>query len=501
LWYYGDLFPNTYYAKAAYIPVYDRGWEYLRTYFHVYDFAPLLLIPAVAALLTRDAVIRRFLAGCLAGGGAVFFYVIRLGGDFMEWRFLVPVTGALFAGIGVGLYVLGDGLVRFFIGRLAGRKDFERAWVSVVAVVTGIACALAGLGYLHHVTNAGRQLADHTVIVGQETIPWLAKYALPEYAWDEIGRTCGRILPPDTKIATTAAGMIPFFSRLPTLDLHGLTDRTIARQPIAPEITHRMGHEHELEDRDVMRERGIEVYLQWPQLWDFPPALGMDERPGETNASLRLPTGRYFDVVFLNPAGELVRNLRNQGDVVFRDPSQLIPKDQMVLHAWLLGDHRLVDRLDWEDPESEDLHEFEELFDEKAPYGHNRHDKVLAYLGLGVQRVLRDEGRVIYHQASWVVRGVSASKDMTMIVRHNHLVSNNYHLLVNGRRLPYLLKFPRLPEQWGEVRMIIHREFLREGENRFLISRDRAVDGEVEFFHMWFLQKSKGADNERAMAP
>ena len=46
LWYYGGLFPNTYYAKAAYNPMYHRGWEYLQTYFEVYDFAPLLLVPA-----------------------------------------------------------------------------------------------------------------------------------------------------------------------------------------------------------------------------------------------------------------------------------------------------------------------------------------------------------------------------------------------------------------------------------------------------------------------
>ncbi len=44
----------------------------------------------------------------------------------MEWRFLVPVTGVLFAGIGVGLYVLGDGLVRLISGRLFRRRGDER---------------------------------------------------------------------------------------------------------------------------------------------------------------------------------------------------------------------------------------------------------------------------------------------------------------------------------------------------------------------------------------
>ena len=96
LFYYGDLLPNTYYAKAAYNTAYGRGWEFVAKYFEMYSFAPFLMILPIAALMTRDPVVRRFLAGSLFGGAAVFFYVIRLGGDFMEWRFLNPITGVLF---------------------------------------------------------------------------------------------------------------------------------------------------------------------------------------------------------------------------------------------------------------------------------------------------------------------------------------------------------------------------------------------------------------------
>ena len=28
--YYGSFFPNTYYAKVAYLTYYERGWHYLR---------------------------------------------------------------------------------------------------------------------------------------------------------------------------------------------------------------------------------------------------------------------------------------------------------------------------------------------------------------------------------------------------------------------------------------------------------------------------------------
>ena len=489
LWYYGGLLPNTYYAKAAYNTAYRRGWEYLTTYFEIYHAAPLLLVLVAAAVLTRDAVVRRFLAGCILGSAGVVFYVVRLGGDFMEWRFLVPVTGVLFAGIGVGLYVVGHDLVRIVL-RLATRgKGRDSIWISLPAAVVGILCAVIGLAHLDRVAEAGRLPALHTVVLGQETIPSLAKYAQPEYAWGEIGRTCKKTLPAGTRIATTAAGLIPYFAELPTLDLHGLTDREIARQPIPPEKERRMGHDHELGDRNVMRERGVDVYLRWPMLWDFPPALAMDENEGEINASIRLPSGKYFDVVFLDPESELVREVHNHDWVVFKDLSQVLPKEDMVIHAPLLSDEHIVDFIDVEVPESEAAHGFEEIFDPQAPYGHNYHDKVLAYLGFGEPRVLRDEGRKIFHQAEWVVAGVSANEDLEMVVRHDHTVSSQYRVEVNGRPSPSDLVFPRLPEQWGETRLIIPRELLRDGENRFVITRDRTVIGEAEFFYMWFLQK------------
>jgi hypothetical protein len=371
----------------------------------------------------------------------------------------------------------------------------------VPAIAAGIALTFAGLSHLQHVAEAGRQLADDTIVIGQEAIPSLAKYALPQFAWDEIGRTCRRVLPAGTRIATSSAGMIPFFSELPTLDLHGLTDREIARVTIEPGTAVRMGHEHELVDRNVMRERGVEVYLRWPDLRDFPPALAMGEQPGEVNASLRLPDGRYFDVVFLNPDGKLVRDLRGVDGVVFKDLSRVLPKEEMVTHAPLLDEQRLVDRIDVELPESEGAHEFEEIFDPKAPFGHNYHDKVLVYPDTGEPQVLRDEGRIIFFQARCVVRGVSATQDLVMIVRHDHTLGSRYHLEVNGRISPDDLAFPPFPEHWGETGLIIPRELLRDGENRLLFTRDRSVIGVTEFFHMWFLQEHVGDHRERATAP
>lgn len=101
--YYGDFFPNTYYAKSGNLAWYAQGLRYLQLYLEQYwalALGPLLL--AAAALWRRERpVLDRFaelpearrqllLAGALAASYTL--YVVRVGGDFMFARFLVPAT-------------------------------------------------------------------------------------------------------------------------------------------------------------------------------------------------------------------------------------------------------------------------------------------------------------------------------------------------------------------------------------------------------------------------
>jgi len=263
-----------------------------------------------------------------------------------------------------------------------------------------------------------------------------------------------------------------------------------------------MGHEHVFDDLNVMRHRDVDVYLRWPELWAFPRALAMDEEVvGTTNASLRLPDGQYFDAVFLNSDSELVRGLKGRNDIVFKDLSRVLPKEEMVIYKQVLDHQRVVDRIDIEFAESEAAHNFEEVFDPRAPWGHNYHDKVLAYLGSGEPLVLKDDGRKIFHQAKWVAGGISADDDLVVIVRHDHTVGSRFSIEVNGAENPEDLEFPCLAEQWGEIRLIIPRELLRDGENSFCITRDRTVEGEAEMYHMWFVQDQPGGHQGLTTGP
>jgi hypothetical protein len=64
-----------------------------------------------------------------------------------------------------------------------------------------------------------------------------------EESWRELGRTLGQNLPPTSVLATNIAGKVPYESRLPTIDLLGLTDAVIARTKIESMGRGYAGHE------------------------------------------------------------------------------------------------------------------------------------------------------------------------------------------------------------------------------------------------------------------
>jgi hypothetical protein len=90
--YYGDWFPNTYYAKSAGVAWYGQGFRYLWLY--LLRYPPLALFPfALLWLATREhaAVPEPVILASLLATAHVA-WVVRVGGDFMFGRFLVPAT-------------------------------------------------------------------------------------------------------------------------------------------------------------------------------------------------------------------------------------------------------------------------------------------------------------------------------------------------------------------------------------------------------------------------
>lgn len=479
LWYYGSFYPNTYYAKAAYLPYYARGVQYLTVYLSIYRlgwFLPLL----VGAGLVRDMPVlaRRFLVATSLTALAVGFYVVRLGGDFMEWRFLTPVSGVLYPALVIAACVLGRHLPR-------RAPAAARAWL-------GFAAGAAGAALLTWTTIDAAERARTRMIPDQETIPLLRRYTDPgRFDWRTAARAFDAVLPPETRIATTSAGIVPYFCDRPCLDLHGLTDPLIARVPVFPNTRGRMGHEHWVNEHVYIRGRGVDVILEWADPNPYPRSATTPPADGAELVSVRLDDGRYVDFTLLNPA---LRPRLTDPRLVFHEPAALADAGRRHQPMLAVAGWEVIDQLDWGDEADEARHQFRESQAADAPYGHSWHTKLLAYLPPRDTVRLEDDGRRIHGSAEWVVDGVRADRDLAVVARIDHTGGGIYDLEINGHPAPEPLVTPWRPDEWwGEVRAVIPAELLRAGPNDLRLVRRAAPDHDAEFYRMWFLQPREPA--------
>ena len=487
--YYGSFFPNTYYAKVAYLTFYTRGWEYLSGYFKMYRFAPYLVFVLGGAILARRGSARRYLLGSLLVTASDFFYVVRVGGDFMEWRFVTPVSGVLYPAIVIGASVCTQRLLSLV----------ARRWRSVSSA-PGLSLAgwVVGFGVLIPVALAtlrGGQTARTTAGPMQETIALLRRYCDPkDLDWGEAGKLFDQVLPKNVTIATTSAGIIPFYCDRPCLDLHGLNDPQIAHMPIDPNNRGRVGHEHWLSDYNQIRARGVDIYLYWVDYpKPYPTSLITPARPNLETVSARLPNGHYIEFLILNHKHVDVQALRKDKRLVFYGDVKMASDRLIYALRDRFSGYDLVDLLDPEADPSKTLHAFEELYAPNTPHLHNYHPKVLAYLPPNETISLYEVGRRIGYQARWKVLNVSAEKDLVMVVRYDHTGDGIYDLEVNGHKVTEQLRLPHGPEGWDEAAITIPAAILIKGTNQFLLKRSPESPADSEFYHFWFLQPTSPA--------
>jgi arabinofuranosyltransferase len=298
---YGDLLPNTYYAKTGAEGAWGRGlnflWMYLRS---------SMLFPAALIALPGIWVAMRDRHGpALLGWGALgswLIYVASVGGDFMEFRFLVA---AMPLAVLLLVWTLWSAI----------------RWPLLRAIV--VASTLMG-GLLHQTQFEGRD--------GVESIDQLASHLTHEVQdWEGVGKTLYADLGADSsaRIATTAAGAIPYYSELPAVDMLGLTDGWIARN--GKRVSLQVAH-HRLAPLSYLVEREVHLVLGQPWLRravqpprtqypfhhlrefhalageraaDFPPTSSIVEVP--------LSNNRVLVVLYLTPHEDVERAIANAG--------------------------------------------------------------------------------------------------------------------------------------------------------------------------------------------
>ncbi|MEV6877773.1 arabinofuranosyltransferase [Amycolatopsis sp. NPDC051128] len=155
--YYGLLTPNTALVKEASDALWDRGWDYLADFTGPYFlWIPLVLCAILGGLClwrTRiDRAVAIVVAVPLLGGIALALYVIRVGGDFMHGRMLLPALFSLM------LPVLAIRLTR----------------ATAIPVIALGVWAIVAAGWLRTDFATSGKPVDDTVIIADERAAYVA---------------------------------------------------------------------------------------------------------------------------------------------------------------------------------------------------------------------------------------------------------------------------------------------------------------------------------------
>ncbi len=218
LWYFGDLLPNTYYAKTStgWAQI-ERGLGYWGDYAADHEGVILLAAPVIIFLLHGTIALRLLAAGAIA----FWLAVVWLGGDGLPmYRFMIPPL-PLFA---VLACVLLDRILRS-----------SNAWIESVprsglALVVLLACVWA---YVH--LSPPRLKSHFGMYKFQRDVE------IPR--WTRVGQWFAEHAGPGESIAVVPIGAVGFYSGLKVYDMLGLIDRHIARRQKPRLGTGWAGHE------------------------------------------------------------------------------------------------------------------------------------------------------------------------------------------------------------------------------------------------------------------
>jgi len=218
--YYGDLMPNTYYAKSGDKTYFEQGVVYAFVTFVGSGVWAVLPLAAIGLYRLRRTLFSRFV---LIGVPIFVIYVAKIGGDFMLGRLFVPVLPFVFLAADAGLRSL------VLSTRLPVGAAF--AWLGAASMLTLPIVEPAELFHGIADERTFTSVTDfRTMRVGA------AGYDMGHALYREFR---ARSLMP--RVATFSIGMVGYYSRLPLFDLRGLTNRAVAHQPIT--TRGRPGHE------------------------------------------------------------------------------------------------------------------------------------------------------------------------------------------------------------------------------------------------------------------
>lgn len=229
--FYGQLLPNTFYAKGSGLQL-RRGALYLGWFAMSY----LLVLPAGLALLrwrksfSRISLPAIFLMSLV---GAWFCYLLSIGGDFMEFRMLVPILPVIYLGVAWQLF---------------------RGTTSPLLRYGAWGCLL--LANLAH----GPTFAHWYHPQGIYPVRLKAPASSAQLSYAAQGKALRTYFgnAPDLHLAIGGAGAVPYYSRYRFTDIMGLTDPITAREGIPVNLG--AGHDR-LATLSHLKGRGVHFLI------------------------------------------------------------------------------------------------------------------------------------------------------------------------------------------------------------------------------------------------
>lgn len=301
--YYGSILPNTFYAKFTSYNGLERGISYVVFFLFSYWILPFVFL-GTTWFFRKAKTLPLFLGALLACILIWTAYIVKIGGDFMEFRLFIPIIPSIIIlCVWIAFSSMSSFVGKFFL-------------VSLLAV-----------GSLHHTVTF-----DHYgFYYGIENIPSLERHVRGYEEWGEVGRVLGDAFRHDTDvlIAAQPAGAIPYYSELPTIDMLGLNDPWVARN--GKILDDRPGH-NRIATLQYLIDRGVNlIVLPWVahdgrrfdpkdsiRMFNFASIAEVRKIPKTTRViEIPLTKGKTASVVYLTPSPTIDEVVARNGWTIY----------------------------------------------------------------------------------------------------------------------------------------------------------------------------------------
>ncbi|MBN1345007.1 MAG: hypothetical protein JXQ73_20100 [Phycisphaerae bacterium] len=238
--YYGYLLPNTFYAKVS-----GFWWDQSRIW--LWAFASKSNLVWICPLLVILFVLKRDFVSILFATLVASYlgYLVYIGGDHHEFRLATPILPYLYWLFQEGAWAVQD----WCTARSRSTRTSLPAGMIVGAVLVGATV----------LSNGNRLSLEFQKGTGIASVEGSRSYASRRIEEGKFLRSLviDGLLSGKELLAVVGAGALPYYSRLPTLDLCGLNDLAVGHQ----EITRRgvIAHEKRASHEYLVR-RGVVIY-------------------------------------------------------------------------------------------------------------------------------------------------------------------------------------------------------------------------------------------------